>query len=372
MTDNESDTPNRQLQQTSLSARRLKSFPSPDLEVLVGPKQRVYRYHALILAGHSQYVDMILSSPMGAKNQEQMRIEFPDIPEETWEKMISWLEPSGRFQKYSLVDIEEVLPFFDKYQFADGIQICDSLLPQIFKPESFYDKYGPNKLANLAVMAFELNLPTSKSIAVSWACEVLKTMSVKNEETIRKLLPIVENEDEVLVALVKTMKGRHYVHMEIDEMRQMTRADTFPSDVILRTEQISEIGDIMRKLTVDKVTISIDEGTVGIFERDGRNFYTDTCAGAALAYRYKDGHSGNVIEAMDPFGIQWEIVALSTSASDGDDENDTEDDSKPGRRVLYRWDGGYSSLFVPKHGWKTVEAESQISGVSYFMESSRY
>lgn len=101
---------------------------------------------------------------MGARNQEQMRLEFPGIPEETWEKRISWLEPSGRFQKYSLVDVEEVLPFFDKYQFTDGIQICDSLLPQIFKPENFYDKYGPNKLANLAVMAFELNLPTSNRV----------------------------------------------------------------------------------------------------------------------------------------------------------------------------------------------------------------
>ena len=92
MSDEEADTPNsspnRQPQLVSLSTRRLQSFPPPDLEVLVGPQQRIYRYHAVILAAHSEYVDTILSSPMAVRNQEKKRIGFTDIEEKKWGKMI--------------------------------------------------------------------------------------------------------------------------------------------------------------------------------------------------------------------------------------------------------------------------------------------
>jgi hypothetical protein len=52
MSDEESTTSNQQPQQQeqvlSVSTRRLNSFSPPDLEVLVGPNQRIYRFHALI------------------------------------------------------------------------------------------------------------------------------------------------------------------------------------------------------------------------------------------------------------------------------------------------------------------------------------
>ena len=55
---------------SSIFTRRLKSFPPPNLVVLVGPNQHAFHYHAFMLASQSDYVDTLLSSPAAMKERE--------------------------------------------------------------------------------------------------------------------------------------------------------------------------------------------------------------------------------------------------------------------------------------------------------------
>mmetsp|Transcript_33955 Transcript_33955/g.50384 ORF Transcript_33955/g.50384 Transcript_33955/m.50384 type:complete len:340 (-) Transcript_33955:19-1038(-) len=261
-TEDASDQKKKKEQSSSISTRRLNSFGIPDLEVLIGPKQRIYRYHALFLASYSMYVDTILSSPMtsaaaAATNSDDerplRRIVFEDIEEDTWEIMISYLEPSSRFDPVKLADLERILPFYDKYQFVDGISLCDSaisynLQTKHYTPLDGYETFRPERFVPIAVLAYHLNLPLSKKHAIAWASEVLKTMTPNSEDTITKLLPLVENDDTVLISLVKTIRGRHYTDMTMDEMRVLTQSESFARDVLLKTKQIEDLEQVLRDL----------------------------------------------------------------------------------------------------------------------------
>ena len=59
--------------------RHLQSFGAPDLQVSIGEDEQLYHYHSLILASQSLYIDTLLSSPVAHKEQEKMRISFPEI-----------------------------------------------------------------------------------------------------------------------------------------------------------------------------------------------------------------------------------------------------------------------------------------------------
>ena len=93
----------------------------PDLEVLVGVDRKVFRCYSVILASYSQYIDTLLATP--TQEQETRTISFPDIEPGVWEKMIRFLEPGGS-REMTLVDVLEVLPFYNQYDFESGMQMC--------------------------------------------------------------------------------------------------------------------------------------------------------------------------------------------------------------------------------------------------------
>ena len=151
----------------------------------------------------------------------------------------------------------------------------------------------------------------------------------------------------------------------------MTKADSFPADVILKSKQIREVGDMMTKVSVQNVSVYTLQGLLGIFKRDkeAHQIYFGNFKDVGA---YKDAHGGTVIEAMDPFGLQWEIIAVSDSTDEEEAQTDHEE-IEPRRRVLYRWDCGHSSPIPPKHRWVAVEGETQIiSRIDYIFESSKY
>jgi hypothetical protein len=84
---------------------------------------------------------------------------------------------------------------------------------------------------------------------------------------------------------------------------------------------------------------------------------------------------------MDPFGLKWEISASSQSHDDDEEKQDNDDDdsseeedttdgAQSTRVVLYRWDCGYSSIFPPQHGWKSIEGPCDIKRLSYQFSDS--
>ena len=364
--------------------RRLKSFGPPDLEVVVGKSQRLYRYHSFILASYSSYVDTMLSSPMWKETQDK-HICFPDVEPEIWEKLIRFLEPGG--MKVSQLTHEELLdlvPICDKYQFEDGMRFCNDFLEQFYERirESFclYDRtevYIP-----LAVMVYNLDLPC-KPKAMEYAAKILSTWLLHlREDEIKQLLPLVENDDVVLRAAVTTVVGRKSEDMSIEEIRAATKEEDFPTRCVTRTKQVKELDVILQAMHVGDSGICVSvlnggnllgEALSGTYKecdrRSGRQTYQHIvrerpAAPGALRFIYKrevrsyGGRQADArIEAVDVFGNKWELFVLEevNEEGSGEEEDESKVEKKHNRRVYFTWEGGYSSLFPPKSGWKRVD-----------------
>jgi hypothetical protein len=128
-----------------VDAARLQSFdPSDLLEVLIGPKQRIYRFHALILAGHiSAYVDTILFNSGVSCNRPRAE-ETPSLFRHfrsNMGKMISYLEP---FVKLDQSVLEEALHFMTStnfpttftYRVVDFQSLWGVILPLVLSSRS--------------------------------------------------------------------------------------------------------------------------------------------------------------------------------------------------------------------------------------------
>jgi len=356
------------------SSRRLQSFPPPDLEVVVGPTERIYRYHSFLMASYSNYVDTMLASNM--KESETKHISFPDIEPELWEKMIGWLEHAAHPPLSNPEDIVQVLPLYDKYQFMDGIARCDGLLSDYFdniKKSMHGYSAMKDEFIKLAAMSYNLNLSQSKDKAKEYASHVLKrTLCWTKVEDIKLLLPLVENDDKVLVSMVTALKGRHCRTMTMDEIRIACKEESFPQQCVARVKVIEEIKDMMRHVHTEKIDIDFKRLVEGDQQqRDLLSYlkqqYT-RCSSVedpgAMEYYYEldpqgygthpnDNWGKARFESMDPFGNTWEFVMFI--CQEVDDESSSEQEEAYERKVLYRWNGGYSSLVPPKTGWEQAD-----------------
>ena len=190
---------------SSQMTRRLQCH-APNLEVTVGKSEKLYRYHSLILASQSDYVDTILSSPAARNEQERGRISFPDITTDTWEKMLKFLSPCEVLP--SLEDMIEIIPFYDKYQFSYGLKYCDQVLSKrlLRGNESWFD-YSDRETfdkkckecCQLVSLIMPLNdFPLSKIAAAAWATQSLKRFHSIDVEMMQTLMPLVENDESII------------------------------------------------------------------------------------------------------------------------------------------------------------------------------
>ena len=365
MPSQEATTPTSPSSNTSMHVnRRLKSFGPPDLEVVVGKDQRLYRYHSFILASYSSYIDTMLSSPM--VESKTKHISFPDIEPDVWERMIEVLEPGGiRGKVFGAKDLLVLTPIFDKYQFEDGMRLCNQIIDQTFtnltKKYLYSDslEYDP-----LAAMAFELDLPM-KSKAVDYARLCLtKYLHWLSEEQLVRLLPLIENEKDVLLQMGKMLLGRNANDLTVDELRQLTKNDDFVKICMTRRAQIKEINAVLDIVRVDEFRLFSANcfSIQGEYAKRGKHGEES----GALKCRYFLKHSKHDVrvEAVDIFGNAWEIAIWERADKDESEYSDEEEESEEVervRRVLYRWDGGYSSLVPPMVGWKPIVNGTETS-----------
>lgn len=192
---------------------------------------------------------MLLSSPAAKVVQEKQKLTFPDITEATWEKMLKILSPGGTFliaNNFSFSDALEVLPFYDKYEFVDGVRICDKLfsryLDMILKGESSWT-YGiedTERDTAIIVMSVELNLPLSKTKALEVAKHRVQTLK-RSETNLRRLLPLVENDERTLRILATLLHGRIAKTMTIEEIRQEAQGEDYASKVVQRRTTVEQL-----------------------------------------------------------------------------------------------------------------------------------
>ena len=354
--------------------RHLQSFGAPDLQVSIGEDEQLYHYHSLILASQSLYIDTLLSSPVAHKEQEKMRISFPEIQPETWEKMMKYLGPSEA--NPSLDDLLMIIPLYDKYQFPAPLQYCDMHISKdiLIRHRGYYhdEKLAVNS-ARLASMVYNIDLfPLSKPLAVKWAENRLSKLICVNEEVIQLLVPLIENDEKIVRSLMSTFLGRLCKGMTMNEMRDVIMQPDFAKKCVSRCSEIEEFEKQVRPLRPESLSIygpaDFDyKGIEGeymfesLIKHYGMKFAGGHVGGVAAGTWKKEGDIDGVrqlisIESVDVWGTAWEIYACPSRDDDDVNNNVTAGDECENKRVLYRWENGiYNSLIPPKKGWKVID-----------------
>lgn len=134
-----------------------------------------------------------------------------------------------------LADSVDVLPFYDKYQFRDGVTICDIILSGVL--EQLMDNAGyylshigfdhKKDPAKLIVLSHRLNLPMSMPLAIKYAGLSLRWLHSCDEELLTTFLPLVENENAVLRSMVSTLMGRKCKGMTPEDIHNVTKEKDF-------------------------------------------------------------------------------------------------------------------------------------------------
>ena len=376
-------TPGETSASSSLLTRHLQKFGPPDLEVVVGPKEYVYRYHSVILASQSLYVDTLLSSPAAKREQSDWRISFSEIEVSTWEKMMKYLGPC--ITNPSVEDALEIIPFYDKFQFHDGLKFCDTVIAKHLQMDEYVEDDQP--LCRLVAMIYPLNFfPLSKPIAAEWAKRCLSKFKSVDEEMIRKLMPLVDNDEKVIKSMVSTYLGRKCKGMSMTEMRDLIKQPDFPNKAILRCKQIKEIDNQLSFLNVKELTIYHPESIKGSYAY--RSSFDKTLGNPEYGSEFAVSHRGGamrgywikvkygqvladeriIITSTDVFGSVWEIFQEPAMDEEGDDEaSETESQvserraerrawQEAERRILFRWESGmFGSLAPPMNGWEAID-----------------
>ena len=349
----------------TMMSRRLKTFGSPDLAVSIGVDEHLYHYHSLILASQSLYVDTLLSSPAARTEQEKKRISFPDITIETWEKMMKYLYCPPTFGNFSSTDdLVEIIPFYDKYQFLDGMAYCDEMLAGHFDLNAYGEKDTRN-FAWLTAYMYDLHdsFPKSRPRAIKWGKKCLSCLWGVDEEIIKTLLPLIDNDNETTSSMVSTFLGRKCVGMTMNEMRDLVKQPDFPEQCIVRNNQIRMLDEQRKQFKIKYFNVyGSDDLASGYYDEIKSDHYkmghfagNHDCGAMRYIWRKKpDRHTDDdssvtlKIGATDCYGSAWEIYSWT--------ETDDEDETGLSKKVLYRWENGiFSSLVPPKFGWEKVD-----------------
>lgn len=113
---NDNDSVSSSRDESSPPPPRIQSS-QPDLIIRVGEEGTTYNYFKVLMAHHSKHIDeLLLNDP------SLTELSFPDIQPGVWELMVSCLRPSNTI---TVTSAYLVFPFYTKYQFEEGLRICD-------------------------------------------------------------------------------------------------------------------------------------------------------------------------------------------------------------------------------------------------------
>lgn len=299
------------------------------------------------------------------------------IPEETWEKMLQILSP-GCFRECELKDILEVLPFYDKYQFVDGIRLCDRALAGVLESrvEGTYIPWEADEIeaeTSMIVMSVDLGLHLSKSIAIELAKHRVQRQK-RNVEDLKRLFPIVENDETSLRILATLLHGRNGKAMSLDEIRLEAKEEGYAAKIVQRRDIVVRLErKILTKFSeyefngYDSVMNLAGPGIHDLLCREYRYICCSRrsdhevlgvmkcrCVARSTLDDFLTSRKF-FIEPSDVFGNEWEIVEYIPDDDLKEDEMPdlyTINEVNSTRKVFYRWNGGYSSYLVPEKEWQ--------------------
>ena len=383
----------------TLVPKVLKSA-EPDLEVVVGQgdDMRTYHHHSILLASYSDYVDTMLSVPM--REQETRRITFPDITPKNWEKILMMHQLNGRRNLGSFLNKEEapvLLPLLDKYQFNDVLGACDALLADMFgrnlRKHSDNNTTTSGDLANAIAIAqaahglnpssMELTRPKIAEFAVeklqdmptslsSNDVEVLLLLVDDGNDALKNFIEIVNDDNDfitlkasaptttqpafpIAVERLKQLLDRHI--SDPNKTREIIKGPSFADRLRLRTLQLSEQEEMVKRLVVKRLRVDAPPGkswpgiTGEYVRKDAGEIAMATFGKIAASKKYcyitqyltEDGRLRTItIASCDLFGRAWIMTDNPFN-------------------ILFHWENEFGSPIPPKYGWKKFRVSQPTS-----------
>jgi len=194
-------------------SKKLRSCDEPDLKIIVKyidgagkPLQKEYKEYAVVLARLSNFVDTALAS--GMKEEATREIVFEDTTPAVFELARKIEDDVSVSRSLSPSDALQVVSFYHKYDFPNGLKLCDIVLSDCMSQPSEQKTEEELELLSSAIAAAEeLDLVKSKSSAV--ACihasldldnyNPLKTGRIFTLEQMKKLHPFIKNANPILL-----------------------------------------------------------------------------------------------------------------------------------------------------------------------------
>ena len=88
------------------------------------------------------------------------RISFPDINDDVWDQMMNFIEDPSVARKMGIEDVLQVALLYDKYEFGQGIKLCDTVLIDYFKSMESKERdlsIDVDELTSLLSLAMQAN-----------------------------------------------------------------------------------------------------------------------------------------------------------------------------------------------------------------------
>ena len=161
--------------------KKLRSC-EPDLKVVIGTgadSTATRWHHSATLATKSKYVDAMLATPM--KEQEDRTLSFPEMEPQTWDDMMRFLDNPLAARHMTVEEAIKVAKYYDKYEFADGLTLCDHVLTDFL---SGLEQKEKTEVPNLSLIidsvcvAKDANLEKSLKEGTRYIWDKLRSTSI--------------------------------------------------------------------------------------------------------------------------------------------------------------------------------------------------
>jgi len=146
-------------------------------------KVAVYWYHSIIMATHSKYIDTMISGPGIECSRTPYELNFPEIEPDVWDAMMKFVSDLSAARGMTVADAMMVAEWYDKYDFEEGLRLCDKVLADFFLEETEkakkLKKYtrtlfralpstNTGKFVEALVLADKLNLTQARNVGVEY------------------------------------------------------------------------------------------------------------------------------------------------------------------------------------------------------------
>jgi hypothetical protein len=328
--------------------------------------KKVFWHYSQVLASQSRYVDALLSAPLAAaatrkinnegKAANLTEITFPDISPSQWERMIKFLADPVATRNMSKEDAIELIIPYDKYDFTQGIRLCDEVLSSMFYKDSEVFKEHMNDLdlldrcVDVVVLSHEKNLKKTMENAKYCLYDILfdgydPELVILTVDHVRKLVPVIASYNDDRSNTI------HYIHYNLQSTieQRLGKKDIdilspmFPNFFVAQIQLIAARNTALK--LVNEISIincgayvsgDYDAGKNSGFEFDETCTYYKRIDPAALRYVWlKKNEVGD-----------WTI---SEDLRDGDVVQ------------LFICKGSRCATLPPKTGWERIDGENSNS-----------